>query len=114
MTSQLMSVKCQIDFNRHCLGYGDSADSEGQLVPPDVAVNAFQLLDAGDVGARLGVADAGPASEPAVDVVLARVVGGERRTLVVVLVEQVPQVPSAVANVDLGVVEVFRAEARAA
>src|SRR2546423_6076051 len=72
------------------------------------------MLDPVDVGAGLGEGDPAPLAEPAVDVVLARVVRRERGPLVAVLVEQVPQVPGAVAHVELRLVEVVEAEARAA
>src|SRR5438128_2253411 len=78
------------------------------------AVDALQPLDPVDVGAGLREPDALAERAPDVDVVLARVVRGERAPLVAVLVEQVPQVPGAVADVDLGVVQVLHPEARAA
>src|SRR5215210_1594032 len=64
------------------------------------------MLDPSDVVPGLCKRDPLPLGAPVVDVVLAGVVGGERGALVVVLVEQVPQVPGAVAHVDLRVVEV--------
>ena len=55
-----------------------------------------------------------PLAAPLVDVRLAGVVRREREPLVVVLVEQVPQVPRAVAHVDLGIVEIGEDEIVAA
>src|SRR5207237_7754681 len=49
---------------------------------------------------------------PLVDVPLAGVMSGQRGPLVPVLVEQVAQVPGAVADVDLGVVEILYPELR--
>ena len=51
---------------------------------------------------------------PAVDVLLAGVVGGEREPLVVVPLEKVAEIPRAVADVDVGVREVGDAETAAA
>ena len=68
------------------------------------------MLDPLDVVPGLRERDPLPLGTPVIDVVLPRVVGGESGALVVVLVEQVPQVPGAVADVDLGVVEVGDAE----
>src|SRR5205823_2766645 len=84
----------------------------GQFGTPDPAIEPLQLLHPAHVGARLGETDAGAAGEPPVDVVLARVVGGEGRPLVAVLVQQVAEVPRAVADVDLWVVEVGDREPR--
>src|SRR4051812_14225109 len=61
----------------------------------------------------LGEGDPPPLAAPGVDVLLAGVVGRERGSFVAVLVEQVAQAPRAVADVDLRVVEVGDAEARA-
>src|SRR5829696_8043869 len=72
------------------------------------------MLDPLDVVAGLREGDSLPFGAPLVDVVLARVVGRQGGALVVVLVEQVPQVPGAVADVDLGIVEIGDAEPRAA
>src|SRR5262249_36064377 len=75
-----------------------------------VAVDLFQILDPLDVGARLCELDPDAVAPPAVDVVLAGVVGGERGALVTVLLQQVAQVPRSVADVDLRVVQVVDAE----
>src|SRR3954451_2540374 len=80
----------------------------------DTAIDALQLLDPLDVMPRLGERDPAALAAPEVDVVLTGVVGGEGEPLVAVLVEEVPEVPRAVADVDLGVVEVGDAEARPA
>src|SRR5438034_1433312 len=79
-----------------------------------VAIDALEVLDAVDITARLRELDALSLLQPGVDVVLPRVVGGEREALVSVLVEEVSQVPGAVADVDLRVVEVADAETGAA
>src|ERR671923_1394924 len=85
-----------------------------QLRSVGVAVDPLELLDPVDVGARLGEGDSLALAAPGVDVSLARVVRRERRPLVAVLVEEMAQVPRAVADVDLRLVEVVDAEARAA
>src|SRR3954464_5813605 len=95
MTSRLMSVKRQV-------------------IPVTTPIKRFQVLDPRDVVPCLGKRDALPLAAPGVDVLLAGVVGGERRALVSVLVQQMAQVPRAVADVDLGVVEIGDPEARAA
>ena len=71
-------------------------------------VDALQPLDTGDVCARLRELDRLVLRAPAVDVLLPGVVRGERGPLVAVLVEQMAEVPGAVADVDLGLVEVRR------
>src|SRR5436190_9271687 len=85
-------------------------DADARAV--DAAVDALELLDALDVVPRLGERDPAALPAPEVDVVLAGVVGGQGEPLVSVLVEQVAEVPRAVADVDLRVVEVGDAEAR--
>src|SRR4051794_16915424 len=101
------SVKCRIDYLL------TSARKRGALKVVRAGVYVLQVLHAVDIGARLRELDALPLGPPAVDILLARVVRGERALLVVVLVEQVPEVPRAVTDVDLGVVQVRCAEAAA-
>ena len=86
------------------------AESLGQaeLGAVGVGVDRLQLLHALDVVARLRELDPDALLPPAVDVRLARVVGGERELLVVVLVEQVAEVPGAVADVQLRIAQVLR------
>ena len=81
---------------------------------PGVAVDLLQVLDPVDVRPRLGELDADALAPPAVDVPLARVVGREHEPLVAVLVEEVAEVPGAVADVDLRVGQVADVEGRAA
>src|SRR5437868_11721383 len=64
-----------------------------QRRPPRVAVHALQMLDAIDVGARLGEADSLSRLEPPVDVPLPGVVRGERGPLVPVPVLEMAEVP---------------------
>src|SRR4029077_12962539 len=79
------------------------------------AVDLLQALDLVDVVACLVELDPDVLPLPAVDVVLAGVVGGKREPLVlVVAVEQVAQVPRAVADVDVRVGQVGDAETAAA
>src|SRR5205814_10130179 len=78
------------------------------------AVDALQAFHPVDVRSRLAEADAAAGLQPRVDVLLARVVRGEGRLLVVVLVQQMAQVPRAVADVQLGVVQIRDDELRAA
>src|SRR4029077_10898704 len=74
-----------------------------------------QALDLGDVVARLVELDADVLALPAVDVLLAGVVGGERQLLVAVVpLEEMPEVPRTVADVDVRVREVGDAETAAA
>src|ERR671937_2830718 len=89
-----------------------STSSWSQTIKP--SVEPFQVLYAVDI--RPGLRERNPLAlpPPAVDVVLARVVGGERRPLVPVLVQQMPQVPRPVADVDLRVVEILFSEPRSA
>ena len=87
---------------------------EPELGAVRAGVDRLQLLHALDVVARLGELDPAPLFPPAVDVRLAGVVGGERELLVLVLVEQVAQVPGAVADVQLRVDEVALVPAAAA
>src|SRR5262245_5715687 len=68
------------------------------------------MLDTIDVVARLGEDDAPPVTAPLVDVLLPRVVRGKGCSLVAVPVEQMAEVPGAVANVDLGRVQILDAE----
>src|SRR5439155_1300228 len=77
-------------------------------------VDLLQALDLVDVGPGLGELHVLARRAPAVDVLLARVVGGEREPLVVVLHQQMMEVPGAVANVQLRVVQVGEHELRAA
>jgi hypothetical protein len=63
---------------------------------------------------RLRELDPEPAPPPLVHVRLARVVRGQRQRLVVVLVQQVAQVPRAVADVELGDEQVLGPPALAA
>src|SRR5437762_4079980 len=79
-----------------------------------VAIDALEVLDPVDIAARFRELDALALLQPGVDVVLPRVVGGEREALVAVLVEKVSQVPGAVTDVDLRVVEIADAETGAA
>ena len=81
--------------------------SGSELGPVSPAVDPLQLLDAIDVRTRLRELDALAGAAPAVDVVLARVVGSQGVLLVAVLQQQVAEVPGAVADVDLGVVEIL-------
>src|SRR3972149_1842382 len=86
----------------YSLSRGSTAEttlSEPELVGVRPRVHALELLDAVDVVARLGELDSPTLLAPAVDVRLACVVGGERRALLAVAIEQVPQVPRAVADV---------------
>src|SRR5437763_15638980 len=71
------------------------------------------MLDPRDVVPGLGEGDPPPLGAPGVDVLLAGVVDRERGPLVAVLVEQMAQVPRAVADVDLRVVDIADSEARA-
>src|SRR4029077_20466710 len=73
----------------------------------------LQLLDPRDIGTRFRELDALAGAAPAVDVVLARVVRGQGVLLVAVFLEEVAEVPGAVADVDLGVVEILDSELRA-
>src|SRR5581483_709282 len=78
-------------------------------------VDPLELLDTIDVPLRLRVRDPLSLLDPAVDVPLAGVVRGEREPLVAAVeIEQVAQVPRAVADVQLGVVEVANPELRPA
>src|SRR5579864_8443626 len=65
-----------------------SLPGEAQLTRVRAAVDALQPLHAGDVRSCLGELDRLVHRQPAVDVLLAGVVGRERRSLVAVLVEQ--------------------------
>ena len=69
-------------------------------LPPRLAVDVLQVLDLLDVRARLGELDLLAVRAPAVDVPLAGVVRGEDEPLAVVLLEEVVEVPRAVADVD--------------
>ena len=60
------------------------------------------MLDPLDVVTRLRKRDPRAFGPPAVDVVLPRVVGGQGGPLVVVLVQQVAQIPGAVAELISG------------
>ena len=79
-----------------------------------MSVNALRVLDAVHVREHVGRDDALMAADPAIDGRLAGVVGSERSPLVAVLVEQPAQVPRAVADVDVGVVEIGDGERRPA
>src|SRR5207245_863004 len=92
---------------------GHGINHLAQLGSPDVAVDVLQALDPLDVGPRLRERDPLPVCPPAINVFLARVVRGERGSLVAVLVQQMPQVPRAVADVDLRVIEIPCAKLRA-
>src|SRR5919201_3581357 len=85
-----------------------------QLLPVTASVEGLQVLDSCDIVARLGERDAFTSPVPLVDVLLPCVVRGQGRSFVLVLVQQVTQVPRAVANVDLGVVELVDPEPGAA
>src|SRR5439155_20445572 len=82
--------------------------------PVGAGVDPLQPLHLVDVVARLRELDADALRAPAVDIRLAGVVSGEGRSLVAVLVQQVTQVPAAVADVDLRVLEIGRDESAAA
>ena len=71
---------------------------------------AFRCSTRFDVGARLGELDRLSVRAPPVDVALAGVVGREHELLAAVLVEEILQIPRAVADVDLRVVEVVGVE----
>jgi len=96
------------------VGEDDRAVAEPQPGAVGVPVDALQVLDAPNVVARLGEGDPHALTQPQVDVRLAGVVGGERELLVPVPVEEMAQIPGAVADVDLRVVEIRDAEGLAA
>src|SRR5512133_638951 len=86
-----------------------------ELVRVHASVELLQSLDLVDVVPRLAELDPDVLPLPAVDVVLAGVVGREREPFVlVVAVEEVAEVPGAIADVDLGVRQVGDAEVVAA
>ena len=68
----------------------------------ELGVDLLDPLDLRDVAPRLRELDPDALLAPAVDVARACVVGGERGALVAVAVEEVAEVPRAVADVDLG------------
>src|SRR5262245_42064231 len=88
--------------------------SRVEIRPVGLLVDAPDALDLGHVRPRLREDDAGPFAPPAVHVPLARVVRGERGLHVAVAVAQVVEVPRAVADVDLRVLEVGEHEPRPA
>src|SRR5713101_5378457 len=68
-----------------------------ELAPVRAAVDPLQPLDVSDVGPSLRELHADAVGLPAVDVLLACVVGGEREPLVVaVLLQQMVEIPRAV------------------
>src|SRR5262249_15060075 len=77
-----------------------------------MAVYTFELFDAIDVTPRLGETDPATLGDPAIDVVLAGVVRSKRHLLLSVLVQQVAEIPRAVADVDLGFAEAAAPERR--
>ena len=88
--------------------------SEAELGRIRVRVHVPEAHDLGDVAPRLGERDPRPVLAPAIDVPLARVVGGEHELRVLVALAQVVEVPGAVADVDLGVAQIVDDEAVAA
>src|SRR5829696_4693628 len=84
---------------------GRGAALEAELRRVGAGVDRLQLLHALDVVPCLRELDLAALLAPAVDVRLAGVVRRERQFLVVVLVEQVTEIPRAVANVQLRVDE---------
>src|ERR1043165_4005218 len=85
-----------------------------ELLAVGLRADVAQVEDVVDVLLRLRETDSAPARLPAVDVLLAGVVCSQREPLAPVLREQPAQVPRAVADVDLRVVEVRDDETGAA
>src|SRR5262249_3627832 len=85
-----------------------------QIVAICMSVDLLGAFDLVHVREHVGRCDPSPLGQPSVDGRLARVVGGERQSLVPVLVDELAEVPGAVADVDVRVVEVRHLEARAA
>ena len=90
------------------LGGAPAASAAAELVGVDVRVDPLRVEHLLDVVPRLREPDPAAFAAPLVDVALPRVVRGERGTLVLVAVEEVPEVPGAVADVELRVEEVGR------
>src|SRR5581483_6535520 len=91
-----------------------SRSSVPQILAPRVAIHALQMLDTLHVRGRLRELDRLALRPPRIDVALAGVVRGEHEPLAAVLAEEVLEVPRAVADVDLRVVEIRRVEPRSA
>src|SRR5437868_12517486 len=98
----------------HARGEAKWTCSGAELGAVRVAVDPLEVLDARDVVPRLRELDRLALRPPVVDVLLASVVRGEGRPLVAVLLDQVPQVPRSVADVELRVRQVGDAERRSA
>src|SRR4029079_7207247 len=81
--------------------------TQSELLRVRVGVDLLHVLDLLDIAPRLGELDADALLEPAVDVARAGMIRGERGELVAIAVEEVAEVPGAVADVDLGRVEVI-------
>src|SRR5437868_13560126 len=90
----------------HARGEAKWTCSGAELGAVRVAVDPLEVLDSRDVVTRLRELDRLALRPPVVDVLLARVVGRERRALVAVLLDQMTQVPGAVADVDLRIRQV--------
>src|SRR5687768_5298343 len=82
-----------------------------KLLAVRVGVDALRVEHLVDVVARLGKLDSEALLAPFVDVPRPRVIRGERDADVVVAVQQVPEVPRPVADVDLRVEQVGDDEA---
>ncbi len=115
-TASLCSVPATTSFRaRSSCSRSWTTLSAPELVGVRLRVHAPDALDLVDVRPRLREGDPTALREPAVDVPLARVVGGEREPQVaVVVVAQVVEVPGAIAHVDLRIAEIGDDEPRPA
>src|SRR5579859_2138475 len=85
-----------------------------QVATVGVPIDLFRTLHAVYVASDVARSDAFPRSQPRIDPGFPRVVGRERQPFAPVLVDQLPEIPRAVADVDVRLVEVGHTEGGAA